>query len=624
MKKVKLTGQLDGLLRGLNLLLPELPLEFSEDGIPVEVVKGDCLRVDLDARGGRIEYAERVQFFRALSLLCQEAGEGEVHRVERPCFVKNGVMFDVSRNAVLKPETLYYFFRKMALMGLNLGMMYTEETYEIPSQPYFGYLRGRYSQEELRKLDDYAYDLGIELIPCIQTLGHLERMLHWPVYDEVKDTEAVLLVGEEKTYGLLDEMIREASAPYRSRRIHVGMDEAWDLGLGNYLKKNGYHSGFEIMNRHLSQLEKILKKYGLKAMMWSDMYFRIASSTGFYYDLDAVIPPEVLASAPKDIELVYWDYYNDDPAVYDAMIRRHQQFAAPTVFAGGVWTWSGPSANYDTTLSNTIPALTKCRELDIREVFLTAWGDNGAECNTLAALYGMQVYAEFGYTGGYTEAWCKARFAQCVRADAQAFLDLSLFDSIPGVPTGNVQAANPSKYLLYEDTLAPLFTEDTKGILLSEYYGWLSKKYADYRRENPEFDLLFAFYEDLGRALSQKCRWREQAGEAVLRGDRKAAASLAAFVPEMMESMRALKNRWRELWFCTNKPYGFEILDGRLGGILARMESAQWRMEAFAAGEIQTIEELAEKKLPFFPHNNGVPGRCDRWDKIISASRVLL
>ena len=92
----------------------------------------------------------------------------------------------------------------------------------------------------------------------------------------------------------------------------------------------------------------------------------------------------------------------------------------------------------------------------------------------------------------------------------------------------------------------------------------------------------------------------------------------------MMDAMRTLKDIWRELWFFTNKPYGFEILDGRLGGILARMESAKWRMEAFATGETATIEELAEPKLPFFPNGNGVPGRCDRWDKIISASRVLL
>ena len=87
-------------------------------------------------------------------------------------------MFDVSRNAVLRPDALRGFLRRMALMGLDVGMMYTEDTYEVPGEPYFGYMRGRYSIEELRALDDYAAILGIELVPCIQTLGHLNRVLH--------------------------------------------------------------------------------------------------------------------------------------------------------------------------------------------------------------------------------------------------------------------------------------------------------------------------------------------------------------------------------------------------------------------------------------------------------------
>lgn len=66
------------------------------------------------------------------------------------------------------------------MMGLNLGMMYTEDTYEVPGQPYFGYQRGRYSADELRALDDYADMLGIELCPCIQTLGPFEPRAHWP------------------------------------------------------------------------------------------------------------------------------------------------------------------------------------------------------------------------------------------------------------------------------------------------------------------------------------------------------------------------------------------------------------------------------------------------------------
>ena len=49
---------------------------------------------------------------------------------------------------------------------MNLGMMYTEDTYEVPGQPYFGYQRGRYSADELRALDDYAICWASSFVPA--------------------------------------------------------------------------------------------------------------------------------------------------------------------------------------------------------------------------------------------------------------------------------------------------------------------------------------------------------------------------------------------------------------------------------------------------------------------------
>lgn len=77
--------------------------------------------------------------------------------------------------------------------------------------------------------------LGIELCPCIQTLGHLNRALHWPALAHLKDNEEVLLADDAQTYAFLEELIAAAAAPYRSKRIHIGMDEAHGIGLGAHL-----------------------------------------------------------------------------------------------------------------------------------------------------------------------------------------------------------------------------------------------------------------------------------------------------------------------------------------------------------------------------------------------------
>ena len=114
----------------------------------------------------------------------------------------------------------------MAVMGLNRLMLYTEDTYTVPEKPYFGYMRGRYSFDEIKAIDDYAYMFGIELVPCIQTLGHMEQYLKWEEAAPAKDTSGVLLVGADETYSLVEQMIKAAAAPVRSKNIHIGMDEA--------------------------------------------------------------------------------------------------------------------------------------------------------------------------------------------------------------------------------------------------------------------------------------------------------------------------------------------------------------------------------------------------------------
>ena len=193
------------------------------------------------------------------------------------------MMFDVSRNAVLQPDTLRFFLRKMAMMGLNLGMMYTEDTYEVPGQPYFGYQRGRYSTDELRALDDYADMLGIELCPCIQTLGHLNRALHWPALAHLKDNEEVLLADDAQTYAFLEELIAAAAAlPFQTHPHRHGRGPRHRFGRAPAPPRlRGPHT---IIRRHLSRVLEITRRHGLSAMMWSDMYFRPDSPTDGYYD----------------------------------------------------------------------------------------------------------------------------------------------------------------------------------------------------------------------------------------------------------------------------------------------------------------------------------------------------
>ncbi|EJW89797.1 glycosyl hydrolase family 20, catalytic domain protein, partial [gut metagenome] len=94
--------------------------------------------------------------------------------------------------------------------GLNQIYLYMEDVYEIPEDPYFGAYRGRYRYEELKKLDEYGKNVGVELIPCIQTLAHLRTYLKWPQARKLRDTSDILLVGSKETEKFVRAMIQNA------------------------------------------------------------------------------------------------------------------------------------------------------------------------------------------------------------------------------------------------------------------------------------------------------------------------------------------------------------------------------------------------------------------------------
>ena len=601
----------------LSELREDLGIELGEAGIDVTCVPGDELAVESDGKSVTLTWAAPIQFYRAVSLIPLPLTSCSIR--EKARFQSSGIMFDCSRNAVLKPQALRFFFRKMALMGLNLGMMYTEDTYEVPGQPFFGYKRGRYTYDELKALDDYASLFGIELCPCIQTLGHLKRILHWPAYHHLRDNDEVLLADLDETYELLDQMIHAATAPYRSKRIHLGMDEAYGVGLGAHLARYGYEDPHSVIGRHLSRVLGICDKYGLHAMMWSDMYFHL---DGRNYHSPGLPSEKAKAAVDPRITLMYWDYYQPKEEAYADALYKHAQFPAPTVFAGGIWTWIGPAPDYPTTLQNTVSGLTACAKANIPLALATAWGDNGGECNLTAALLGLQLYGELTFRPDYDEDELARRFRRCCHADAQAFLDLSLLNYMPGMKDNPSDPVNACKFMLYQDPLIQLFEADTAGYAMAEHFGSLVTRYARYALENPDYALLFDFYTALANALALKCVWHEQAGDAVRSRNREQAAALADGIPATVEALDTLRVVWRRLWESTNKPNGFEIIEVRMGGIAARMATAGEKMRAFALGQVDTIPELEEQALITKRRPNGSIICTNTMDEIATPGRI--
>ena len=91
----------------------------------------------------------------------------------------------------------------------------------------------------------------------------------------------------------------------KTNRIHIGMDEAHGVGLGQYLFKNGTTDRHALLCRHLEKVVAICEKHGFRPIMWSDMFFRLGSKTNEYYDLEADVPQHVIDSRKAYRDPVY-------------------------------------------------------------------------------------------------------------------------------------------------------------------------------------------------------------------------------------------------------------------------------------------------------------------------------
>ena len=528
-----------------------------------------------------------------------------------------GVMLDCSRNAVPTTEDLFHFVDCLAAMGYNALQLYTEDVYEIEGEPYFGYRRGRYTKEELKAVDAYCRQKGVELQPCIQTLAHLESIFRWQPYAGICDMKDVLLCEDERTYALIDRMFATAAECFTSRRIHIGMDEAHALGRGKYLDLHGAVSHWDILVRHLYRVCEIASKYGFRPMMWSDMFFRTVNGGNYYKPI--TVTDEMRATVPENLDLVYWDYYSEDVAHFEGMISSHLQFGdgTATVFAGNAWTTTGFFPHNAPSMRGLRAAFEACRTHGVRDAYITIWKDDGGECSHYAVLPTLHYAASLA-AGIDDMERIKESFFALFGEDLDRLLTLELPDALDEAPLSYEQYA---KAALYNDPFYGLFDPCMREGL-NAYYADLAARYASYRTEDGQFAALYDMAAKQCAVLAVKAECGLRARRAYGAGDRAALAAVAEEMRTAAGRMRLYYEAFRDYWYKIYKPYGFEVQQLRLVGMEERLRECAARIDSYLSGTLPAIEELEEVLLPHLGKERAYPPMYLCW-RVMNTPSVI-
>ncbi|KAJ2160347.1 hypothetical protein GGF46_002340 [Coemansia sp. RSA 552] len=560
-----------------------------------------------------VRYARATEAFRALGQVATAARAAEVGAEqsvaapeftisENAQFERLALMVDCSRNGVMTVESVQALSRQMALMGYTMLQLYTEDTFRVPAEPFFGYLRGGFSQAELRAIDDYAWALGIEVVPCIQTLGHLGQMLQWPRYAGLRDTNEVILARQPETYALLDKLIATVSAPLRSSRIHIGMDEAYGVAEGRFRALHGAVDGAAVFVEHLARVNAICQRHGLRPMIWSDMLFCLAAkSNALYAYYDQANAADGLRGIPPDVDLVFWDYYHTQPDIYTRKIQQHRELgcASPWV-AAGAWTWSRLWCYLPFSFESTRASLAAAKSADARvqSFMLTIWGDEGNECDFFSALPAMLYVANHAYTdcSEIDPTFMENSFAAICGGSLGDWMYACRLDEIPqsGAPEVDLRAqlpSNMSKWMLWEDPMLAFMSPQYAGLPLDSHFTQIADRLlscalAPSTETRYPLNRLLRLPGLLARVLALKCGLRERLAQPYRMADR------AGLLQQTETRLRPLIEAQRELWLYHRarwmriyKPFGWETLELRYGGLTARLQSMYDRIVAYALNQ---------------------------------------
>ena len=489
--------------------------------------------------------------------------------------------------------------REMAFIGHSWFMLYMEDVYEVEGEPYFGALRGRCSIKDLKEVDRYAQLFGVQLVPCIQTLAHVDQYFMWETIEQqYKNIDDIFNVGNTAVQALLTRMIASLRKAFSSDSIHIGMDEAYNLERGRYLDENGLKKRPDSMQELLAFMKNLCKAYGFKPIVWDDMFF------GRYPNNTEGAHPVI----PDQVGLMYWDYYSCDLEHYQERLKRCTAITAQPMFAGGAWRWTGYIPHHKKTLETTRAAIEACRKEHVKEIIVTAWGDDGSEAPLYTCMFGLVLYAYLDYHTEYRES----EFTQYLKLYTGMGFDEWMRQGEPDLfegTTGNNYDITPSKYLLYQYPLGSKFLHYIQTLTsnMDAVYTKLEQAFiADAANTDNRLQRSVAqFYALMMKTLYYKWRLPLDIWEAYKKADTKA---LQAIIEHKLKPLKTVlaetaKARW-QVWAEECRGFGSEVLDHRFGAMLMRLDTTQEILTGYIQGTISRIAELEEERLNPCPESD--------------------
>ena len=314
-----------------------------------------------------------------------------------PDFPQRGFMLDISRCKVPTMETLFHYVDVLASLKINQFQLYTEHTFAFSAHEVVWHDASPMTAEEMLVLDAYCRERYVELVPNLNSFGHVERWLRHPEYRRLAESPGGFeypwggrspygstLKSNKQSLEFLDSLYKEFLPNFSSRLFNVGCDEPWELGQGWSKELCEEKGTTRVYLEFLLNIHKLVKSYARQMMFWGDIIMH---------------EPELIKELPRDTIALEWGYEADHP--FNEHTQHFARSQIPFYVCPGTSSWNSLTGRTENCLGNLANAARNGIKYGAVGFLNTDWGDGG-----------HHQYLPISYTGilaGAAYSWCFER-----------------------------------------------------------------------------------------------------------------------------------------------------------------------------------------------------------------------
>ncbi|MHB9025243.1 MAG: beta-N-acetylhexosaminidase [Armatimonadota bacterium] len=515
---------------------------------------------------------------------------------DAPAMRYRGILLDVARRKVPTLDTLKSLVDTLSLLKLNMLQLQVEHTFQFRRHPRIGLGCGSLSCEDILELDAHCRQRGVELVPMLQSFGHMHNILLLEEYRHLAENPRALwslCPTDPASLAFLDELYEEFLPCFTSGLINIGCDETFDLGLPGgrsnaAIAEKG--KGRVYVDFILSLHRLLTEKYGKRVMFWGDVVLH---------------HPDLVPELPKDLITLNWDYAGRDkfPQVDVFADSGLEQIICP-----GTGSWNTLFPRVNVAWKNVANFVRDGKAVGALGLLNTDWGDGGH--------YNLLGNSFYSYAHGAEVSWADeplprasfeavlgpAVFGPGGEAVVSAIRELGDASDQPAMVQGNSTLSMNALFSspMEDPLLRNLPDEVLAGVIDTAVSAGAALDHAILDSAEPSAVADMAWAADATAYAARKTRFL-QAVIALSEGSGDAEKLLAA-AEDVLTEHEVTVAAFRERWYAGNRHSEIDVTLGKLAHAADVLQIVyRWLQEHqtdLAAGKSVPLPELSQYQPP--------------------------